>query len=246
MFEGVEALTIASPQDSPRVRRPSNEVRLPTPVSTPLYGSLENLADSGSRSSLFSGSGFWDEGEDAASLDSDAKYPLGKFVPAEARRPSIASCSQKASDSPPQVAREDHNTAPSGSSFLKPPSSDVTLVRGCKENPGENTITRGSIERKPIRSKATAWIEAKKKYELLKQKKEYGEDKGEETERQLGREKKLSAEDPVSTVEQRARLFGGTKPRRGLRRTQSLLVHSRSSPRMTRQRSARDMSNSFM
>ncbi len=200
-----------SPKHSPRFRRPSNEVRVPTPISTPLYGSMENLADSGSRTSLFSSSGVWDDGEDNTSWDQDTKHPLGKFVPPEARRSSIATISLKKSDSPPL------NTKGQTTSAEK---------------------ANGSVESRPFHSHSTAWIEAKKKHDMLKMKKEYRQSSEEEPQR----EKKLSA----STIEQRARLFGETRPRRGLRRTQSLLVHSQSSPRTAREPSARDASNAFV
>ena len=47
IFSRIEKVVPASPVD--HTRRISNEVRVPTPTSTPVYGSMENLYGTGSR-----------------------------------------------------------------------------------------------------------------------------------------------------------------------------------------------------
>ena len=69
VFEGIPA-SFSPKMELPGMRPPSNEIRFPTPLSTPQFGSTENLIDS--ESPLSSGG----ENEDTR----EAKYKLGEFV----------------------------------------------------------------------------------------------------------------------------------------------------------------------
>ena len=107
VFEGIPQTYSPS---TTRARRLSNEVRIPTPLSTPL-GSLENLAASGSRTSLQGGdsctslqnggsctsllSSNFDDSEDDHVWSPEAKYKLGKFCHERRKRPAIARTSYK-------------------------------------------------------------------------------------------------------------------------------------------------------
>ena len=69
VFEGIP-VSFSPKMELPGMRPPSNEIRVPTPLSTPQFGSTENLIDS---ESLLSSGG---ENEDTR----EAKYKLGEFV----------------------------------------------------------------------------------------------------------------------------------------------------------------------
>lgn len=211
-FEGIPQAY--SPAQERQILRPSNEVRLPTPLSTPVYGSTENLECSGSNFSLLSST--YDDSENDAQWNPEGKYKLGTFVK-EHRRSSIADTSYKMDSSPkdkecpqPQESKSDRPVPP------------TTKNLGISFSP------------KDTRERATKWTEAYKKYlDTVKSGDQTTtKDANNTTDRDVT---KKSAEEPVnsSVVEQRAKLFGGTA-RRGLRRTHSFQVRSQSSPRMGR------------
>ena len=107
VFEGIPQTYSPS---MTRTRRPSNEIRIPTPL-----GSLENLAASGSRSSLLGGgsctslqdegsctsllSSNFDDSEDDSTWNQKGRYKLGKFCHDRRKSPVIAHTSYRMNSS---------------------------------------------------------------------------------------------------------------------------------------------------
>ena len=221
IFQGVPL--VQSPMDSPRVermRRPSNEVRMPTPLSTPLFGSIENLADSGSKISLLS-----HESEDSnLSWDPEAKYKPGKFLNEGKCQLSASTCPQKAPESPQEI-KSNYSKAKILISVIKSPEEQTEAIKSA------------------VSPMSTKWDEAYRKYHTLREKAK--EEDSTEDAIKSERLQKQSAEEPTrsSIVEQRAKRFGGT--RSGLRRAQSVRVRSQNSPRITKRSRPKELSTSF-
>ena len=204
-----------------RMRRPSNEIRLPTPLSTPVYGSTDNLIEGGSRTSLLS-SNFDDIEEEPLPWDPTAKFKLGEFV--HEKKSTLAT----ATTHKIPIEKEDS----------KPPSAGSIPAKQVDSETEKAGVT-GRLK----------WKEALRKYEAVKKQKvktDLPSPHG-DSQQQDAQELKQSAEEPTysSVVEQRAKLFGGTRP---LRRAKTFHVGPRDSPKMNQRRTmpSKVLSTSFL
>ena len=77
IFPGVTHQLNSPSQSRGEFRPPSNEIRVPTPLSTPVYGSTENLLDSGSHTSLLSNGS---EASEDCYWSTQKHYKFGKFI----------------------------------------------------------------------------------------------------------------------------------------------------------------------
>jgi len=225
VFEGIP-VSFSPKMELPGMRPPSNEIRVPTPLSTPQFGSTENLIDS---ESLLSSGG---ENEDTR----EAKYKLGEFVNST-RGPLMG----KSGDD-----KHSKTDQPKGTSTPSHQSSDESheeqsrsQAKSGKTNKWaealqkyrahkEAELNTGTDKSQTTSSTRTSqWSKAYEKYKQMKVK-------------QVDTDVPQSPEQPQSTAEepafssvvQTAKLFGGTK--RGLRRTQSLHASSHRAARIAR------------
>ena len=225
VFEGIP-VSFSPKMELPGMRPPSNEIRVPTPLSTPQFGSTENLIDS---ESLLSSGG---ENEDTR----EAKYKLGEFVNST-RGPLMG----KSGDD-----KHSKTDQPKGTSTPSHQSSDESheeqsrsQAKSGKTNKWaealqkyrahkEAELNTGTDKSQTTSSTRTSqWSKAYEKYKQMKVK-------------QVDTDVPQSPEQPQSTAEepafssvvQTAKLFGGTK--RGLRRTQSLHASSHRATRIAR------------
>ena len=230
IFDGIPA-SYSPRTEIPGMRRPSNEIRVPTPLSTPQFGSTENLIDS---ESLLSHGG---ENEDIPLK----RYKLGEFVHSS-RNPLMDSTSK------PAGKEQNKMDQPKGTSTPHHQSSDesheersrsqeksvkankwVEAVQKYRAHKQAELNTSDNTDKLQTSSsaKTSQWVKAYEKYRQMKEKQvDTDEPQSPET-------PQYTAEEPAfSSVVQTAKLFGGTK--RGLRRTQSLHVSSHRPERIAR------------
>ena len=225
VFEGIPA-SFSPKMELPGMRPPSNEIRFPTPLSTPQFGSTENLIDS--ESPLSSGG----ENEDTR----EAKYKLGEFVNST-RGPLMDK---------PGDDKHSKMDQPKGTSTPSHQSSDESheeqsrsQAKSGKTNKWAEALQKYRAHKKAelnidtdksqttSSTRTSQWSKAYEKYKQMKVK-------------QVDTDVPQSPEQPQSTAEepafssvvQTAKLFGGTK--RGLRRTQSLHASSHRAVRIAR------------
>lgn len=198
-----------------RIRRVSNEVRVPTPQ----FGSLEDLEDSGSKASLLSN----DSDSSDCIWNPEGKYKLGAFL--ERKSPSIASTSHKMS--PVEDGKEPSGeTTPTASQDNDTPNekddigvlcSRVSSIEvGSPKYAQMVVIEESKAPPPPIRPKSlapSAWERARRKYFEMKRRSE-GPNPLTETK-----------EEPTesSVVQERSKAFGSKKLGM-LRRAQSFTV----------------------
>lgn len=213
------------------MRPPSNEIRVPTPVSTPQFGSTENLLDSASKTSLLS-----NNSDDCDEDIPQPKYKLGTFVHSPQRQsPLTVTTSHRMNI---------RSTDCSKTGLNKPAApSRSTQQWTCKDESEtmQEKSTRIGRMQAPT-SKSTKWAEAYQKYKGITEKDQQA-DHGQQSQGTP----QCTAEEPSysSVVEQRTRLFGGAK--RGLRRAQSFQVGPRNSPRTAKRNTyvRKNLSTSF-
>ena len=223
------------------MRPPSNEIRVPTPLSTPQFGSTENLLDSVSKTSLLSNNS--DDCDEDVLLTPEPKYKLGTFV----HSPQLQS-PLMASTRPVTTSSADCDETPQNG-FNNPDAASNSRSR--QHQSEEIYKDEGKLpQQKPTRTgkpqvptpKSSKWVEAYRKYKGMKEK-----DKQADLGQQSQGMPQCSAEEPSysTVVERRAKLFGGT--RRGIRRAQSFQVGPRNSPRAAKRNTyfAKDLSISF-
>lgn len=227
IFEGIPA-SYSPRTEIPGMRPPSNEIRVPTPLSTPQFGSTENLIDSES---------LLGENEDMPLK----RYKLGEFV--NSSRSSLMDSTSKPADK--EQSKMDQ---PKGTSTPRHQSSDesheeqsrpqekpvktnkwVEAVQKYRAHKKAELNTSDNMDKLQTTSsaKTSQWVKAYEKYKQMKEK---------QVDTDVPRSPEApqyTAEEPAfSSVVQTAKLFGGTK--RGLRRTQSLHVSSHRPERIAR------------
>ena len=232
IFEGIPA-SYSPRAEIPGMRRPSNEIRVPTPLSTPQFGSTENLIDS---ESLLSCDG---ENEDTP-LKREPKYKLGEFVHSprsqlmdSTSKPAGKEQSKmnqpKGTSTPSHQSSESHEERSRSQEKSVKPNKWVEAVQKYRAHKEAELNTSDNTDKLQTTSpaKTSQWVKAYEKYKQMKEKKVDADVP------QSPETPQYTAEEPAfSSVVQTAKLFGGTK--RGLRRTQSLHASSHRPERIAR------------
>ena len=173
------------------------------------------------------------DGEEQVTL---AGYKLGKFCSDQHANHSSVSVSHELGSNitTSSKSRDTPANSPSSKTKALDRSLSETQVLSNGTEPGNKTE---SGPRYGLLSSSKVWLEAQHKYNRLREHSQSPKSPGEE--RVSDDASRLSSEEPAfcSTVEQRAKLFGGTNLKRcGLRRTKSLHIgaHKRAANRTSR------------